>query len=49
MLNKRPKRKEVLQSPCEILHPLCNRKGELLMTNYELIFFYNLDDEEIKD
>ena len=48
-LNKKPKRKEVIESPCEILHPLCNKKGVLLMTNYELIFFYNMEEDNNKD
>ena len=48
-LNKKPKRKEVIESPCEILHPLCNKKGVLLMTNYELIFFYHMEDEDTKE
>lgn len=48
-MNKKPKRKEVIESPCEILHPLCNQKGVLVMTNYELIFFYNMVDGDLND
>lgn len=45
-LSKIPKRKEVIECECEMLLPLENRKGTLCMTNYELIFFYDLDLEE---
>ena len=42
-LNKTPARKVIIESPCEILTPLRNCKGFMCMTNYELVFFYDLD------
>ena len=42
-LNKTPARKVIIESPCEILGPLSNCKGFMCMTNYELIFFYDMD------
>lgn len=41
VLTRHPKRKEVLECRCEMLLTLENRKGTLLMTNYELIFIYD--------
>ena len=47
-LNRTPARKVIIESPCEILKPLNNFKGYMCMTNYELIFFYemNINEEE---
>jgi len=42
-LTVEPKRKDVIESPCEILNSLEKREGTLCMTNYELVFFYNLN------
>ena len=33
----------IIESQCEILQPLNNYKGFMCMTNYELIFFYEID------
>lgn len=45
-LNKVPARKVIIESPCEILKPLDNCKGFMCMTNYELIFFYDMETVE---
>lgn len=45
-MNKTPSRKVIIESPCEILNPLSNCKGLMCMTNYELIFFYEMDTSE---
>lgn len=45
-LNRTPARKVIIESPCEILQPLNNYKGFMCMTNYELIFFYEMDINE---
>lgn len=42
-LNRTPARKVIIESPCQILRPLSNCKGFMCMTNYELIFFYEMD------
>ena len=42
-LNRTPARKVIIESPCGILKPLNNCKGTICMTNYELIFFYDID------
>lgn len=46
---KMPKRKVVAETPIQILHPLENRKGHLIMTNYELLFIYELNTLEEPD
>ena len=47
--NKSPKRIDVAETPIQILHPLENRKGTLIMTNYELLFIYQMNDLEDPD
>lgn len=44
--SKVPARKVIIESPCEILKPLDNCKGFMCMTNYELVFFYDMDTAE---
>ena len=41
--DKTPVRKVIVESLCELLQPLSNCKGFICMTNYELIFFYDMD------
>ena len=42
-MNKNPARKVIIESPCEILKPLSNTKGFICMTNYELVFIYEME------
>lgn len=49
LLNKTPARKIIIESPCEILQPLNNIKGFMCMTNYELIFFYDMDTTDASE
>ena len=46
--NKTPTRKIIIESPCEILDPLSNCKGYISMTNYELVFYHEMEMNDIE-